>query len=209
MCGREDGIRAFYDATAEAWERDWYDNEAMLPQLRWFLGRLPPSPRVLDLGCGAGYESMRLARLGARVVGVDISEGSLAIARRRNPGIVFHNISLLALEDSLGAFDGVAAIASLVHIPREELAAAFRGIRGRLVSGGHLWASFREGDGYDAGRSKTVVGGVEVDRHFYGHRPDGLIEAAAACGLSFVEAFGGSAQKLGAGGWLDYLFQAT
>jgi SAM-dependent methyltransferase len=38
---------------------------------------------VLDLGCGSGENSLLLARRGAKVVGVDISESLLALARER------------------------------------------------------------------------------------------------------------------------------
>jgi SAM-dependent methyltransferase len=37
--------------------------------------------RVLDLGCGPGLYAERLARLGARVVGIDVSPRSIAYAR--------------------------------------------------------------------------------------------------------------------------------
>lgn len=39
--------------------------------------------RVLDAGCGEGYLCRKLARLGARVTGVDYSEEMLAMARER------------------------------------------------------------------------------------------------------------------------------
>jgi len=38
---------------------------------------------VLDLGCGSGENSLLLARRGAKVIGVDISESLLALARQR------------------------------------------------------------------------------------------------------------------------------
>jgi SAM-dependent methyltransferase len=38
---------------------------------------------VLDLGCGSGENSLLLARRGAKVIGVDISESLLALAQRR------------------------------------------------------------------------------------------------------------------------------
>jgi len=45
---------------------------------------LPPAPRILDLGCGTGEITRRLAQRHphASLVGVDILEGNLAIARR-------------------------------------------------------------------------------------------------------------------------------
>src|SRR6476646_2344591 len=39
--------------------------------------------RVLDFGCGSGENCVVLARRGARVVGVDISESLIRVARRR------------------------------------------------------------------------------------------------------------------------------
>ena len=42
--------------------------------------------RILDAGCGAGYLSRLLARRGADVVGVDVAEGLLALARARSSG---------------------------------------------------------------------------------------------------------------------------
>ncbi len=48
------------------------------------LANLASAPHVLDLCCGTGDVALELARLGARVVGLDFSEPMLAIARRRS-----------------------------------------------------------------------------------------------------------------------------
>lgn len=59
-------------------------------QAGWYLWRFgllltglnPRTPdRVLDFGCGTGWTSHMLARMGAEVVGVDISSGALELAR--------------------------------------------------------------------------------------------------------------------------------
>jgi len=44
---------------------------------------LPPSSRILDVGCGTGRHSLELARRGYQLVGVDISEGMVAVARKQ------------------------------------------------------------------------------------------------------------------------------
>ena len=47
--------------------------------------RLPTEPRILDAGCGTGEASERLANLfpSAHILGVDVLESLLTIARRR------------------------------------------------------------------------------------------------------------------------------
>ena len=46
---------------------------------------LVPGDRVLDVGCGPGRHSHELARRGYEVVGLDVSETFLALARRDAP----------------------------------------------------------------------------------------------------------------------------
>jgi SAM-dependent methyltransferase len=45
---------------------------------------ITPRGRILDLGCGSGWTSLFLARAGFQVVGVDISERMIEIARERS-----------------------------------------------------------------------------------------------------------------------------
>ncbi len=53
----------------------------------WLTTVLPPGGRVLDLGCGPGLYTSRLARAGFDVTGVDWSAGSLAHAREHSPEV--------------------------------------------------------------------------------------------------------------------------
>ena len=55
--------------------------DELLP--RW-LASLPPSPKVVDLGCGTGRNTVRLLSVdGAEVIGLDLSPNMLEVARRR------------------------------------------------------------------------------------------------------------------------------
>ncbi|MEP1208411.1 MAG: class I SAM-dependent methyltransferase [Rhizobiaceae bacterium] len=53
-----------------------------LPALLSVVGNLH-GKRVLDFGCGEGFYSRRLARLGAEVVGIDFSTKMISIAKRK------------------------------------------------------------------------------------------------------------------------------
>jgi len=61
----ENDIKTFYDLVAEETANEWYNNDVLLPSTKEFINLLPVRPRVLDLGCGPGYESMRLNNEGA------------------------------------------------------------------------------------------------------------------------------------------------
>ena len=71
----------YYNDSAEKWAEEWYTNESVLPYLKHLMKLLPNNPTVVDLCCGAGYESMRLKNLGANVIGLDLSENSIKIAK--------------------------------------------------------------------------------------------------------------------------------
>jgi len=80
----------YYDKKASELAETWYSNETLLPILREFLDLIKTqNPKILDLGCGAGYESMRLRSLGAQVTGLDFSEESIRIAKEKVPYIHF------------------------------------------------------------------------------------------------------------------------
>lgn len=69
-----------YDAGQRRPER-WVGDQAMWSRI--WAEALPPAPaRVLDLGAGTGHAALLIARLGHDVVGLDASEGMLAIAER-------------------------------------------------------------------------------------------------------------------------------
>lgn len=174
------GIKAYYDAAAEQWADKWYEEGLMLPLLKQFMGILPESPRILDAGCGAGYESKRLHGLGAEVVGVDFSEVSIKIARERTPECRFEVMDCRELDaDVLGAFDGIISIALLVHMQTPELPAVFAGFRRVIKPGGYLFIAFVEGDGYGDKQSLLEVDGVQYNRAFYRH-PEERMDAMAA-----------------------------
>lgn len=73
---------------------------------------------VLDLGCGHGWLSGKLAEAGARVTGVDGSAKLLEKARAAHPEITFlqHDLSA-GLPDTDGTFDRVLAHMVLMDVP--------------------------------------------------------------------------------------------
>jgi SAM-dependent methyltransferase len=81
---------------------------------------------VLDLGCGAGVPSTKQLAERFEVVGVDISEERLRLARGNVPAATFVGGDLSELEFEDETFEGITAFYSISHVPREEHDAVFR-----------------------------------------------------------------------------------
>ncbi len=172
------GVKDFYNKTAREWADQWYADESLLPCLRDFIGRFSDPPRILDLCCGAGYESRRMKRLGAEVTGLDFSEESIRIARERNPDIRFYLGDMRGDYSSIGRFDGIAVIAGLVHLPNAELPGAFLSMSKVLEQNGLLLLVVRDGTGKRE-QSHVTIDGEEYDREFYRHTLDELKTCSA------------------------------
>jgi magnesium-protoporphyrin O-methyltransferase len=84
---------------------------------------------VLDAGCGTGMVAMELARRGARVTAIDLSPTLTALAAERMPAELRSQIHFLAgdmLDESLGPFDHVLAMDSLIHYASWDMVEALR-----------------------------------------------------------------------------------
>ena len=128
--------KLFYDLTAIRTADEWYQNDTLLPTIKDFVSLLPKNPKILDLGCGPGHESRRLASTGADVTGVDYSSECIRVAKERCPECKFEVMDFRDLDDSLGHFDGVFASGSLIHLNSDELPDAINRIMGILEDNG-------------------------------------------------------------------------
>ncbi|HTT87639.1 MAG TPA: methyltransferase domain-containing protein [Acidimicrobiales bacterium] len=112
----------------------------------WFRGRraiiwallhhasLPPSPRLLDAGCGTGRNLVEFGRLGP-ALGVDPSAEAVEFCHQRGLGDV-RCARLECLPFATGAFDLVLACDVLEHI--EDDVGALRELRRVTSDGGYL-----------------------------------------------------------------------
>ena len=114
--------------------------------LEGFAARVNGTGRVCDLGCGPGHVARYLHDRGVDIFGVDLSPGMLEQARKLNSNIEFQQGNMLALDVEDGAWAGIIAFYSIVHIPRAEVPQAFREMQRVLKPGGFLFLAFHLGD---------------------------------------------------------------
>ncbi|HVY96636.1 MAG TPA: class I SAM-dependent methyltransferase [Solirubrobacterales bacterium] len=150
----EESVAASNREAAEAWSGPLFDRFVKYRDLvAGGLGahgeeamRLnPPAPgeRVLDLGCGFGDTTQRLAGLvgpEGEVIGLDVSEPFVAQARREADGVA--NVRFDCVDVQVGelgdGFDYAFSRMGLMFFASP--VAALRNIRGALVPGGRLCA---------------------------------------------------------------------
>jgi len=103
-----------------------------------------PSPRILDVGCGGGILSVSLARAGAQVTGLDLSEASIQVAKQYAQGqglkidYRYESVQEFAEQED-GMFDVVTCMEMLEHVPEpRKVVAACAQV---LKRGGHAFFS--------------------------------------------------------------------
>ncbi len=91
--------------------------------------------RVLDAGCGTGALAVQAALRGAEVVAIDISPTLVKLASERLPrDLGVGSIRFLVgdlLDRSLGRFDHVVAMDSLIHYRANDVTRVLAGLAGR------------------------------------------------------------------------------
>ncbi len=133
---RRNEIETYFDRTAvKAWERLTSDAPVSGVRARVRAGRdemratllsyLPQDLRgvtILDAGCGTGALAVAAAERGAKVTAIDLSPQLVAVARERLPKHL--DVTFLSgdmLDPSMGKFDYVVAMDSIIHYPTKDM----------------------------------------------------------------------------------------
>ena len=112
----------FLDEAPPGYNWRWYWPSAY----HFCTGRTPASNqvRILDAGCGSGVSTEYLVHLNpqAEVTGIDLSEGTLAVARERcrrsgADRVTFRHLSIYDVEQLEGQFDLINCVGVLHHMP--------------------------------------------------------------------------------------------
>jgi 2-polyprenyl-3-methyl-5-hydroxy-6-metoxy-1,4-benzoquinol methylase len=173
-------VRDIWDAKAAFWdehmgEGNAFQLEMIGPAVERLLA-VRPGERILDVGCGNGVSSHRLARLGARVVAIDYSARLMELARSRSQDLADRieyrlvdatdEEQLLALGE--GQFDALLCNMALMDMP--VIDPLLRAGRRLLAPGGRfvfavLHPAFHSNAVRFCTETETGEDGIEVTRH--------------------------------------------
>ncbi len=162
-------MRQSYDTVAEEYRSRIGGELAHKPLDRGLLTALleqtEPGAPVADLGCGPGHVTAWLAERGAPAVGIDLSPGMVAVARRAYPEAEFREGDLLHLPAADAEFGAAVALYSIIHLAPEELRPAFEEMRRVLRPSGLLLVAFHLGS-HVLHHTEWWGHEVDVDFHF-------------------------------------------
>lgn len=174
------------DATIRAYEQrmDRYLAAYREPEgdvLAWqdrFVAMVGAGTTVLELGSGPGADADRLERSGLRVLRSDATRAFADRLRALGHEVLDLDVRRDPLPEGIR---GVYANAVLLHLEREELAAALLRLRSALPPGGVLACTVKEGDGEEWHDRK-----LGVPRRFTYWRAGPLRAALEAAGWTVV-----------------------
>jgi malonyl-CoA O-methyltransferase len=141
--------------------------------------------KVLELGCGTGRHTVRLAAAGNAVTGLDVSPGMLAEARKKLAD--YSNVTLIEgdlLSTPLEGFDAVVTALVLEHIA--DLDAFFSAVSRALNDGGALYLSEIHPERIAGGTQANFVDtqtGETVRLRSFAHTEADIVAAATGAGL--------------------------
>jgi arsenite methyltransferase len=138
-----ESLRTEFNHWAEAGRGDGMEQDHLpitLPVLEKM--RLAPSDNVLDVGCGSGWLSRRIAKMvpEGRVIGMDISDEMIRIARRdsqEHENLLFVTGEVAAIPWEPNFFMHAISVESAYYWPNP--AAGAKEIHRVLRSGGSVW----------------------------------------------------------------------
>lgn len=129
-----------------------------------FALRFTKGSLLCDAGCGPSAHIGRyLFDKGVGVVGVDIADRCIELARKHNPGMDFERGDIARLAFDAESFDGIVSYYSIIHTPKRYMRAVFSEFYRILKPDGIVLIAVKAGtsEGY-----VTDLLGIETELYF-------------------------------------------
>ena len=141
---KQENLKDIYNRLAKNW--GWSESSWGYDGIKKFTKRVKKG-KVLDLGCGSGFQSKFLVEAGLEVVGIDFSEKMIEESRKRVLEASFLVMDMLDLDFPNEDFDGVYARASLLHLKKSAIASTLQRVNRLVKKGGVFYIAVKEGNG--------------------------------------------------------------
>ncbi len=165
-------IRSAYDIAAATYRKRYDGIPPRREDVDLAFEQVPTkNPTVVEIGCAYGREARYIITKTDRYIGVDISQKYIKMAREEIPTATFVCADVMDYGFVPGV-DIVLAFASLLHNPKEDIAAVLERIAKALNSGGVVFLSLKKRNDYETAVETDDL----VSRRFYYYTRQTILE---------------------------------
>jgi len=136
LAANEYADKCFYELYDKPLDKKLYD---------LFFERVVNKGLVIEIGCGPGEISNYLKLKGLDIIGLDLSDKMIEIAKQLNPFIDFRVGDVFDLEFKDKSISGIVAPYLIVNFKMDDIHKAFSEIHRVLIDNGQLLISFHSG----------------------------------------------------------------
>lgn len=129
-------VKDGYNQIAKKYLETILNNLEEMSFLQEFISLIKEKGKVLDVGCGAGLPYTKYLSDYFEVIGIDISEVQIELAKKNVPKAQFYVKDMTKLDFADNTFVGILASYSIIHVPREEHSDLFVNFHRMLKSNG-------------------------------------------------------------------------
>lgn len=174
---------ATYERVAAEYRECHDDRRVVADAIETFLDALnSEDKRVLDVGCGPGWESATFHEHGFDVTAIDLSPAFLGTVSEIAPNATRSRMDMRALGFADDVFDGVWACASFLHVPLSDAHDTLCEFRRVLRPGGVFFCAVKRGEGERTSNGDAYE--ERDERRFTLYTPDNLCERALDAGFT-------------------------
>lgn len=159
-------IKSTYNQIAKDWHNDHQQDDWWCDGTDHFTELFNKGNLILDVGCGSGVKAKYLTDRGLKVVGIDISDKLLKIAKKEVPQAKFYIIDMADVDRLKESFDGIFAQASLLHIAKKDIRKILEKLISKLKPDGYFYATVKENKEIKEEIVKEKDYGYEYERFF-------------------------------------------
>ncbi len=136
-----------FNRISKQYEEVFSYNKTQISAVEWLIHRIPSKANILDVGCGTGFPAAKmLVEADVNVLGIDISEEMLKIAKHNVPGGNFQLIDIQSDDLDEAKFHGIIAFFSLLMLRKSAIVTTIEKLANKLLPEGYFLFSMVVGD---------------------------------------------------------------
>ena len=155
-----------YDTISKVYNAEFFEYDVNSPFIDEFLKGISNQGKILDAGCASGRDVLYMGNKGYDVIGIDLSDNFLDLAKKQVPNGKFFKMNACQLEFSNQEFDGILDAYVFMHFSKSLKEIALAEYGRVLKRGGKLLllSSVTNGENY---LDEPLLPGTKIYHCYY------------------------------------------